>query len=117
MICCIFSGAGCSGCVHLSETRSATQAILDFNAHYHNGSLKCGSILKRWVKWFHYIFKMAFKKDLCGVYTVGSYYGIRYVKESVFLLFLPYFVLFYILHSFISPSQRPISKTDRVVHI
>lgn len=36
--------------VHLSETRSATQAVLDFNAHYHNGALKCGSILRRWVK-------------------------------------------------------------------
>lgn len=77
---------------------------MDFNAHYHNGALKCGSILKRWVKWFHYIFKMALKNDLCGIYTVGSYYGIRYVKESVFLLFLSCSLLLCILYSSLSLS-------------
>jgi hypothetical protein len=67
--------------VRLSEIRSGTRAILDFNAHYHNGALKCGSIPKRWLKWFHYIFKMALKNDPCVIYSAGSYYGIRCVTQ------------------------------------
>jgi len=43
-------------------------------------------------------FQDGFQYDLCGIYIAGSYYGIRYVKESAFLLSVLRIILHNILY-------------------